>query len=124
MVADAVGYELTGHAAFFQDGYKLVRNLPPVGDGEWHLHNILSDPGEAVDLRDAEPARFQGMLSGYERFAREHGVMPLPDGYTQSGQLLSNFLADRLRVVVVVVLITILVLLPFLVAYRYANRPG
>ena len=115
---DAVGYELTGHAAFFQGSYKLVRNRPPAGDGEWHLYNIVSDPGEAIDLKETELARFQLMLSGYEQFTREHGVVPLPEGYSQSGQLLSNFLAGRFRVGIVVVLLTSLVLLPFVVAYR------
>jgi hypothetical protein len=38
----------------------------------------LTDPGEVIDLKEAEPARFQSMLSGYQRFARENGVMPLP----------------------------------------------
>jgi arylsulfatase/uncharacterized sulfatase len=115
---DAVGYELTGHAAFFQGNYKLVRNRPPAGDGEWHLYNIMSDPGEVIDLKETESSRFQRMLSGYEQFTRENGVMPLPEGYTQTGQLLSNFLAERFRVGIIVLVLTSLVLLPFLVAYR------
>ena len=115
---DGVGYELTGHAAFFQGDYKLVRNGPPEGDGEWHLYNIMADPGEVIDLKETEPARFQRMLNGYAQFERDNGVMPLPQGYTQSGQLLSNFLAERLRVGIVVLLLTALILLPFLVAYR------
>ena len=48
---DTVGYELTGHAALFQGDFKIVRNLPPLGDGEWRLHNIVEDPGEARDLK-------------------------------------------------------------------------
>jgi arylsulfatase/uncharacterized sulfatase len=115
---DAMGYELTGHAAFFQGNYKLVRNRPPAGDGEWHLYNIMSDPGEVIDLKETESSRFQRMLSGYEQFTRENGVMPLPEGYTQTGQLLSNFLAERFRVGIIVLVLTSLVLLPFLVAYR------
>ena len=121
---DAVGYELTGHAAFFQGDYKLVRNRPPAGDGEWHLYNITSDPGEVIDLKEQESDRFQRMLAGYERFTQENGVMPLPEGYTQGGQLLSNFLAGQFRVGIVVVLLTLLVLLPFLVAYRIKRTAG
>jgi len=115
---DSVGYELTGHAAFFQGDYKLVRNGPPLGPGEWRLYNIVIDPGEVNDLREAEPERFARLMSGYERFTHEHGVMPLPVGYSQPGQLLSNFLAEQFRVGIVVLLITFLILLPFLVAYR------
>jgi arylsulfatase/uncharacterized sulfatase len=59
------------------------------------------------------------MLSGYERFAGENGVMPLPAGYSQTGQLMSNYLAERMCVGVIVSLLTVLVLLPFLVAYRF-----
>ena len=121
---DGVGYELTGHAAFFQGDYKLVRNEPPAGDGEWYLYNIMSDPGEVIDLKAEEPARFQHMLSGYEQFTRENGVMPLPEGYAQTGQLLSNFLSERLRVGIIVLLLTVLVLLPFLVAYRFKRSAG
>ncbi len=115
---DAVGYELTGHAAFFQGDYKLVRNGPQQGDGAWHLYDIVADPGEVIDLKAQQPGRFQRMLSGYERFAQENGVMALPEGYTQAGQLLSNYLADRFRVGIVVLLLTALILLPFLVVYR------
>ena len=115
---DGVGYELTGHAAFFQGDYKLVRNEAPLGDGEWHLYNIVADPGEVNDLRESEPERFQRMLSGYEQFTQENGVMPLPAGYSQSGQLISNYLSAQLREGIVVLLVTLLILLPFLVAYR------
>jgi hypothetical protein len=96
----------------------------PAGDGEWHLYNIISDAGEAIDLIEVEPARFQRMRSGYEEFTRDNGVMPLREGYTQTGQLLSNFLAERLRVGVIVLLLTLLVLLPFLVAYRVKRSAG
>ncbi len=119
---DTVGYELTGHAAFFQGDYKLVRNQPPVGDAEWRLYNIVSDPGEVIDLKEAESSRYQRMLAGYAQFTRENGVLPLPQGYSQSGQLISNFLAERFRVGIVVALLTLLILLPFLVAYRIKRK--
>ena len=119
---DAVGYELTGHAALFQGDYKLVRIEPPAGDGDWHLYNIISDPGEMIDLKEAEPARFQRMRSGYKEFTRDNGVMPLPEGYTQTGQLLSNYLVKRTRTGVIVFLLTLLVLLPFLLVYRNASE--
>jgi len=115
---DAVGYELTGHAALFQGDFKLVRNRPPQGDDEWHLYNIVVDPGEVNDLKAQYPQRLQTMLSGYQQFIRENGVLPLPDGYSQSGQLLSNFLAQRLRVGIVVGLLMLLILAPFWVVYR------
>ena len=75
---DTVGYELAGHAALFQGDYKIVRNRGPVGDGQWHLFNIVDDPGEANDLAAAEPGRLQRMLSAYERYTRENKVLPVP----------------------------------------------
>lgn len=121
---DSVGYELTGHAAFFQGDYKLVRNLPPMGDGQWRLHNIALDPGEAKDLSETQGERFQRMLAGYKQFEKDNRVMLLPEGYSQSGQLMSNFLAARVRVGLVVLLLTLLVLLPFYVAYRLKSVGG
>ena len=73
---------------------------------------------------EVEPARFQRMLSGYDQFTHENGVMPLPAGYTQSGQMVSNYLTERVRVGVIVFLLALLVLLPFLVAYRYRGHAG
>lgn len=115
---EGVGYELTGHGVFFQGDYKLVRNMAPMGDGQWHLYNLQLDPGEVVDLRESEAGRYEQMLAGYAQFANDNLVMPLPDGYSQSGQLLSNFLSRELRVSSLILLLTILILLPFYVASR------
>lgn len=115
---DAVGYELTGHAALFQGDYKLVVNQPPLGDGQWRLFNIVEDPGETVDLAGTQPAIFQRMLSRYQRYQRENGVLPLPAGYTQIRQLVFNTLQAQYREGILLFLLTLLVLLPFYVAYR------
>ena len=115
---DAVGYELTDHAALFQGDYKLVVNQPPVGDGQWRLFNIVDDPGETLDLATAQPARFQRMLSRYERYRQDNGVLPLPAGYSQMRQLVSNSLQSRYRDPVIILLLALLLLLPFYVAYR------
>jgi arylsulfatase len=115
---DAVGYELTDHAALFQGDYKLVVNQPPLGDGQWRLFNIARDPGETVDLAGSEPATFQRMLSSYERYRRDNGVLPMPAGYTQMKQLVSNTLKIQYRDTVLVFLLALLALLPFVVAYR------
>ena len=65
---DAVGYELTGHAALFQGDYKLVLNRPPLGDGQWRLYNIVSDPGEVVDLA----AQQQHVLQELRKTLQQH----------------------------------------------------
>jgi len=119
---DAVGYELTGHAALFQGDYKIVVNQAPVGDGQWRLYDIASDPGETNDLSSAMPGRFQHMLSRYEQYRRDNGVLPLPRGYTQMKQLVSNTLYTRLREPFMIALLTLLVLLPFYAVYRSRQR--
>ncbi len=120
---DAVGYELTGHAALFQGDYKLVVNQPPLGDGQWRLFNIVEDPGETTDLAALHPARFQRMLSRYDGFRRDNGVLPMPAGYSQMKQLVANTLKTQLRDDIIVLLLVLLVLAPFYVAYRITRSP-
>ncbi len=119
---DSVGYELTGHGVLFQGDYKLARNLAPLGDGEWRLFDIVTDPGETRDLKDKLPARFQQMLSAYENFERQNRVQALPAGYSQRRQLLLNMLRDRLGSGVIVSLLLVLILIPF-VAYVRMRAP-
>ena len=110
---DAIGYELTGQGALFRGDFKLVRNLPPLGDGQWRLFNIVQDPGETLDLSSQDPGRAQAMLAAYEVFKVENQVQPLPVGYTRGTQMLVNLLRDRLGPAVLLGLLTLLVLLPF-----------
>jgi len=118
---DAVGYELTDHGVLFQGDYKLVISQPPVGDGQWRLFNIVTDPGETDDLSSSQALRFQRMLSGYEEYRRDNKVVPVPRGYSQIKQLLSNTLLKQ-RDTVLVFFLTLLLLLPFYVAYFMKNR--
>lgn len=121
--SDAVGYELTGHSALFQGNYKLVRNQPPLGDGEWRLYDILRDPGEVNDLSTEMPDRFQNMRMAYRRFELDNRVLPLPAGYNQVRQIFINMLRDRYGSAILVGLLLIGVLVPFLVYVR-TNAKG
>lgn len=120
---DWVGYELTDHGVLFQGDYKLVVNQPPVGDGEWRLFNIVTDPGETMNLAEAEPQRFQRMLANYEQYRRDNKVIPVPEGYSQMRQIVLNALLQN-RENMIAFLLTLLVLVPFYVAYKStrANR--
>ena len=112
---ESIGYELTGHAALFQGDYKLVRNLAPLGDGEWRLFDIVSDPGETKDLKLQLPDRFDQMLISYQKFTVDNRVQPLPEGYSQQSQLVFNMLRDQFGAELIVALLTILIILPFIV---------
>ncbi len=87
-----IGYELSGNAALFKGRYKLVKNLPPYGDGRWRLYDITADPGETRDLSDAMPARFAQMQADYTAFAKSNGVLPMPPGYSAPQQIFDNAL--------------------------------
>ena len=80
-VDEAIGYELAGSGALFKGDFKLVRNLAPLGDGQWHLYDLQADPGEAQDLRESQPDRFKAMLVDYAEYAARNGVLPMPEGF-------------------------------------------
>ena len=86
-VNDYVGFELAGSIALFNDRYKIVLNRGPLGDKAWHLFDIVSDPGETVDLKAQNPVQFQHMLNFYQRYTVENGVQPIPDYHTSLGEI-------------------------------------
>lgn len=88
--SEGLGYELSGNLAYFQGDLKLVKNGPPVGDGQWHLYDIRNDPGETRDLKTALPAEFAAMQASYAVWEKEHGVLPMPAGYDPVRQVLIN----------------------------------
>jgi arylsulfatase/uncharacterized sulfatase len=91
-----LGYELSGNAVLFKGDYKLVKNLPPYGDGRWRLYNITTDPGETNDLSGSDPKRFVAMQEDYAAFAKANNVLPMPDGYTAPKQIFANALRTLL----------------------------
>lgn len=93
---DTFGVEVSGNSALFRDRYKIVRNMPPVGDGAWRLYDLQADPAEANDLSKAQPELFQSMLAGYETYVQRAGVLPLPEGYQVERQILRNSIARQL----------------------------
>lgn len=85
-----VGIEVGGNAALFKGDYKLTKNSLPWGDAQWHLFHLSIDPGEASDLREKEPARYAEMLADYESYAKEMGVLKLPDDFNPHRQMVFN----------------------------------
>jgi arylsulfatase/uncharacterized sulfatase len=121
---EKVGYELTGHAVLFQGDFKLVRNLPPLGDGQWRLYNIVIDPGEVRDLKADLPERFDTMITAYADFEKNNKVMAIPPGYNQVRQLVTNMIRDRYGSAILVALLTLLLLIPFVVYVRTRKQTG
>lgn len=85
-----VGIEVAGNAALYLGDYKLVRNLPPLGDGKWHLFNIIRDPGETTDISDAEPEKLAELTRAYQAYASRVGIVPPPEGYEVVMQIRKN----------------------------------
>ncbi len=78
---EPLGYELAGSAALFKGDYKLVKNIAPLGDGQWHLYDLSVDPGETRDLKDIQLERFNRMSEDYAKYAQDNGVLPVPEGF-------------------------------------------
>lgn len=90
----AIGYELSGNEAVFKGNYKLIRNIKPVGDGQWHLYDITNDPGETTDLQSRLPDVFKTMQADYADYARANGVLPMPASYDPIQQIQINALVN------------------------------
>jgi len=87
---EPLGFELSGNAAMFRGDFKLVKNSPPVGDGQWHLYDIGKDPGETQDLQQVLPQLFATLQQDYAAYANSHGVLPMPEGYTPARAVTIN----------------------------------
>ncbi len=90
--SEVIGYELSGNQALFKGDLKLVKNIPGVGDGQWHLYDIRNDPGETRDLQQQMPGEFAAMQVAYTTWAKAHGVLPMPPGYDPAQQVATNTL--------------------------------
>ncbi|MBT3866706.1 MAG: arylsulfatase [Gammaproteobacteria bacterium] len=119
---ETIGYEVGGNAALFRGDYKIVMNRAPVGDRQWHLYNIVSDPGETEDLADAMPERMQLMLRAYDQYVLENGVLPVPVDYKQVSQVGINGLREIYGKQMLVLLVSMLILVIFLVVARSITR--
>lgn len=120
---EAIGYELSGNQALFKGDLKLIRNIPPVGDNQWHLYDIVRDPGETRDLAAQRPQEFEAMKRAYDDWAQRNGVLPMPEGYDPIRQVeinaFFNVYVPRYRVPVLVALALVLGWL----AWRWRRSP-
>ncbi len=92
----AVGMEVSGNAALFRGPWKIVRNMAPIGDGQWRLYDMATDPGETNDRSRDQPDVFRSMQADYAAYERRVGVQPLPEGYNSQKQVGQNVIMRQL----------------------------
>jgi arylsulfatase A-like enzyme len=94
---ETIGYELAGNAALFKGDYKIVKNRGPLGDNQWHLFNIVIDPGETNDLKKEMPNKIKAMMEAYQKYVVDNNVLPVPEDYTQHKQIRSYAIRTQLK---------------------------
>lgn len=119
---EGVGIEAANSAAYFMDGYKIVKNNIPDGDNKWHLHHIESDPGEVVDLAQQEPELFQKMLAAYDIYAKEVGVLEMPEGYSAQGFVAKKATKSMIKDFLPFILVVIGVIMAVIVFFIWRKR--
>lgn len=90
---EPIGIETSGQAALYRGDYKLVRTMPPHGDGIWRVFNIALDPGETNDLSATHPQLMISLMKDYRDYADRVGVLELPEGYQVERQITHNIVA-------------------------------
>lgn len=79
---DTQYYEMIGHRAIWQDGWKAVtRHVTgtPYEDDAWRLYDTRRDFTESHDLAGREPERLRQLQAQWWEQARKNNVLPLDD---------------------------------------------
>lgn len=71
------GWEMLGTAAVTQGDWKLLKAKPPFGEMQFQLYNLADDPGEVNDLSQTHPDKFKQMMSVWDRYVEENGVIKI-----------------------------------------------
>ena len=87
---EAVGFEVSGNAALYRGQWKISRVPAPLGNGQWHLYDLSTDPGEATDLAALRPDLMQEMIDEYLSYASEVGVIQTGPEYNPLKQVERN----------------------------------
>jgi len=119
---ETIGYELAGNAALFKGDYKIVKNRGPVGDNQWHLFNIVIDPGETKDLKEEMPERFTAMMEAYHNYVADNNVLPVSENYDQHKQCRKYSIRTQLRAQFPYYIAGILILSGFFIIRWFTKR--
>lgn len=74
----AQGWEFGGRKALRKGDWKIVLNVQPWGPGDWELYNMAKDRSELNNLAAQQPDKLRELVSEYERYASDVGVLNTP----------------------------------------------
>ena len=72
---EIISAEMFGNRAVFMGDWKARNNIFPIGDGQWKLFNIKDDIREATDLSKEHPDILKKMVSAYDKYAQNVGII-------------------------------------------------
>jgi arylsulfatase A-like enzyme len=75
---EPIGFELLGWRGIRAGSWKATWISSPFGVSDWQLFNLEVDPGESRDLADENPELLQRLITQWEAYAEEVGVI-LPE---------------------------------------------
>ena len=81
------GLEVSGSSALYRGDFKITRNMPPYGDGNWGLFNIMADPGETENLLPENRALFADLYNEYRLYTSQVGVLDMPPNFDFTKQV-------------------------------------
>jgi arylsulfatase/uncharacterized sulfatase len=97
----------------YRGDYKLRRDGPPWGDGQWRLYKYAADPTESKDLAANEPALVKQLLAEAEAYNQRNGVVLPEAGYNPLKAVLANnwqILLSQMKGLAIAVVIVLAVL--------------
>lgn len=70
------GLEIWGRISVTQGDWKLVKQPPPFGQGEWELYDLGQDLGETQNLADMNKQKLSEMITAWESYRDQNNVIP------------------------------------------------
>ena len=74
-----------GRRAMRKGDWKIVEANAPWGKGRWELFNLAEDRGETRDVSAKFPEKLRELVAEYERYAKENGVVDVPNASLRKG---------------------------------------
>ncbi|RFU27469.1 hypothetical protein B7463_g8876, partial [Scytalidium lignicola] len=71
-----MGWELFGRQAVRKGEWKAVYIPRPYGPEKWELFNLRNDPGERIDLAEAEKVKLEDLLAEWDKYVQDVGIIP------------------------------------------------